>query len=157
MLVIASLPRSKCLLIPWLQSPPAVILEPKKINSLTVSIVFPSTCHELIKLDAMIFAFWMFSFQFSSFSQSFLTLCDPVNLSTPGLSVHHQLLEFTQTHVHWVCDDIQPSHPPWYPSPPALNLSQHQDLFQWVSCSHQVSKSIGVSASTAVLLMNTQD
>ena len=63
-----------------------------------------------------------------------------MNLSTPGLPVHHQLLEFTQTHVHCVGDAIQPSHPLSSPSPPALNLSQHQGLFKWVSSSHQVAK-----------------
>ena len=67
-------------------------------------------------------------------------LCDPMDASTPGLPVHHQLQEFTQTHVHWVSDAIQPSHPLSSPSPPALNLSQHQGLFQWVSSSHQVAK-----------------
>ena len=69
------------------------------------------------------------SVQFSSVSQSCLTLCDPMNLSTPGLPVHHQLQEFTQTHVHRVSDAIQPSHPLSSPFPPAFNLSQHQDLF----------------------------
>ena len=64
------------------------------------------------------------------------TLCDPMDCSTPGLPV----LEFTQTHVHWVSDAIQPSHPLWSPSPPNFNLSQHQGLFQWVSSSHQVAK-----------------
>ena len=64
---------------------------------------------------------------------------DPMNDSTPGLPVHHQLPEFTQTHVHWVGDTIQPSHPLSSPSP-ALNLSQHQCLFKWVSFSHQVAK-----------------
>ena len=63
-----------------------------------------------------------------------------MNCSTPGLPVHHQLLEFTQTHVHWVGDAIQPSHPLSSSSPPALNLSQHQGLFKWVSSSHQVAK-----------------
>ena len=78
--------------------------------------------------------------QFSSVAQSCPNLCDPMNLSTPGLPVHHQLLEFTQTHVHWVCDAIQPSHPLSSPSLPAFNLSQHQGLFKWVSSSHQVAK-----------------
>ena len=64
----------------------------------------------------------------------------PMDRSTPGLPVHHQLLEFTQTHVHWVCDAIQPSCPPLSPSPPAFNLFQNQDLFWWVSSSHQVAK-----------------
>ena len=63
-----------------------------------------------------------------------------MNRSTPGLPVHHQLLESTQTHVHWVSDAIQPSHPLSSPSPPAPNLSQHWALFQWVSSSHQVAK-----------------
>ena len=63
-----------------------------------------------------------------------------MNRSTPGLPVHHQLLESTQTHVHWVGDAIQPSHPLSSPSPPAFNLSQHQGLFKWVSSSHQVAK-----------------
>ena len=71
------------------------------------------------------------------------TLCDPMDRSTPGLPVHpvhHQLPEFTQTHVHWVRDAIQPSHPLSPPSPPVLNLSQHQGLFHWVGSSHQVAK-----------------
>ena len=78
--------------------------------------------------------------QFSSVTQSCLTLCDPMDHSRPGLPVHHQLLEFTQTHVHWVGDAIQPSHPLLFPSPPTFNLSQHQSLFQWVTSSHQVAK-----------------
>ena len=78
--------------------------------------------------------------QFSSVAQTCPTLCNPMNHSTPGLPVHHQLPESTQTHVHWVGDAIQPSHPLWSPSPPALNLSQHQGLFKWVSSSHQVAK-----------------
>ena len=64
----------------------------------------------------------------------------PTNHSTPGLPVYYQLLEFTQTHVRWVGDAIQPSHPLSSPSPPALNLSQHQSLFQWVSSLHEVAK-----------------
>ena len=78
--------------------------------------------------------------QFSSVTQSCSTLCDPMNRSTPGLPVHHQLLEFTQTHVHRVGNDIQPSHPLLSPSPPAPNPSQHQGLFQWVNPSHEVAK-----------------
>ena len=78
--------------------------------------------------------------QFSSVTQSCLTLCDPMNRSMPGLPVHHQHPEFTQTHVHWVSDAMHPSHPLLSPSPPALNLSQHQGLFQWVSSSHQLAK-----------------
>ena len=82
----------------------------------------------------------LLSVQFSSVAQSCLTLCDPINRSTPGLSVHHQLPEFTQTRVHWVGDAIQPSHPLSSPSPPAPNPSQHQSLFQWVSSSHEVAR-----------------
>ena len=77
--------------------------------------------------------------QFSSVPQSCPTLCDPVDCSTPGLPVHHQLLELAQTHVHRVGDAIQPSHPLSSPSP-AFSLSQLQGLFQWVSSSHQAAK-----------------
>ena len=77
---------------------------------------------------------------FSSVTQLCLILCDPMNRSTPGLPVHHQLPEFTQTHVHWVSDAIQPSHPLLSLSLPAFNLSQHQGLFKWASSSHQVAK-----------------
>ena len=92
--------------------------------------------------------------QFSPVAQSCPTLCDPMNRA--GLLVHHQLPESTQTHVHWVGDAIQPSHPLSSPSPPALNLSQHQGLFQWISSSHQVAKVLE-SASASVLPMNAQD
>ena len=78
--------------------------------------------------------------QFSSVTQSCPTLCDPMDCSTPGFLVHHQLLKFTQAHVHWVKDAIQPSHPLLSPSPPAFNLAQHQGLFKWVNSSHQVAK-----------------
>ena len=80
------------------------------------------------------------SVQFSSVSQSCPTICDPMNCSTPGLPVHHQLPEFKQTHVHWVNDAIQPSRPLSSPSPPAPNPSQHQSLFQWVNSLHEVAK-----------------
>ena len=80
------------------------------------------------------------SVQFSSVTQSCPILCNPMNRNTPGLPIHHQLLEFTQTHVHRVGDAIQPSHPLLSPSPPALNLFQCQGLFQWVNSSHQVAK-----------------
>ena len=78
--------------------------------------------------------------QFSSVTQSCPTLCNPMNCSTPGLPVHHQLLEFTQTHVHRVSDAIQPSYPLLSPSPPAPNPSQHQGRFQWVNSLHEVAK-----------------
>ena len=80
------------------------------------------------------------SVQFSSVAQSCPTLPDPMNHSTPGLPVHHQPPEFTQTHVHWVGDAIQPSHPLSSSSPPAPNPSQHQGLFQPVNSSHEVAK-----------------
>ena len=98
------------------------------------------------------------SVPFSSVTQSCLTLCNPMNCSTPGLPVHHQLLEPTQTHVHWVSDAIWPSHPLLSPSPPALNLSQHQhpniQMSQLLASGGQI---IRVSASTSFLPMNTQD
>ena len=78
--------------------------------------------------------------QFSSVTQSCPTLCNPMNHSTPGLPVHHQLQEFTQTHVRRVSDAIQPSHPLSSPSPPAPNPSQHQGLFQWFNSSYEVAK-----------------
>ena len=78
--------------------------------------------------------------QFSSVNQSCQNLCNPMNHSMPGLPVHHHLPESTQTHVPWVDDAIQPSHTMLSPSPPALNLSQHQGPFQWVNSLHQVAK-----------------
>ena len=80
------------------------------------------------------------SVQFSSVAQSCPTLCDPMNHSTPGLPVHHQLPEFTQTQVHRVSDAIQPSHPLSSLSPLAPNPSQHQGLFQWANSLHEVAK-----------------
>ena len=79
-------------------------------------------------------------FHFSSVTQSCPTLCNPMDYSTPSLSVHHQLPEFTQTHVHCVGDAIQSPYPLLSSSPPAFSLSQHQGLFKWVSPSHQVAK-----------------
>ena len=80
------------------------------------------------------------SVQFSLVSQSCPTLCDPMDHSTPGLPVHHQLPEFTQIQVHWVSDAIQPSHPLSSPSLPTFKLSQHQGLYKWVSSAHQVAE-----------------
>ena len=94
--------------------------------------------------------------QFSSVAQSCLALCDSMNRSTPGLPVYHHLPEFTQTHIHWVGDAIQPPHPLSSPSPPASNPSQHQSLFQWVNSSHEVDQSTGVSALASFLPKNTQ-
>ena len=96
----------------------------------------------IVKSQLLVIKRYWFS-QFSSVIQSCLTLCNPMDCSTPGLPVHHQLLEFTQTDVHWVGDAIQSSHPLLSPSPPAFNLSQQQGLFKWVSSSHQVDKVLG--------------
>ena len=78
--------------------------------------------------------------QFSSVTQSCPILCDPMNRSTPGIPIHHQLPEFTQTHLHWVSDAIQPSHPLSSPFPLVPNPSPHQGLFQWVNSSHEVAE-----------------
>ena len=119
-LIIAFLPKSKCLLISWLQSPSTMILVLKKRKSITASTLPPSICHKVMGLDAMIF---------SSVSQLCPTLCNPMDCITPGFPVHHQLSRLGQMHVHRVCDAIQPSHPLLSPSPPVRNLSQHQSLF----------------------------
>ena len=86
---------------------------------------------------------------FSSVTQSCPTLCDPMNRSMPGLPVHHQLPQLTQTHVHRVSDAIQPSHPLSSPSPPAPNSFQHQSLFQWVNSLHEVAKVLELTNSLA--------
>ena len=96
------------------------------------------------------------SVQFSSITQSCPILCNPMDCSTPGLPVHHQLPEFTQTHVHWVGDAIQPSHPLSSRSPPIFNLFKW-GFFQMNQFFESGRQSIGVSASTSVLPMNTQD
>ena len=91
-------------------------------------------------LSALSFKHQFSSVHFISVAQSCPTLCHPTDCSTPGLPVHHQLPEFTKTHVHQVSDTIQLSHPLSSPSPPTFNLSQHQGLFKWVSSLHQVTK-----------------
>ena len=102
-----------------------------------------SELDSLCQLQKAFTRFWLPGFtrqyQFNSVAQSCLTLCDPMNRTMPGLPVHHQLPDFTQTHVRRVGDAIQPSHPLSSPSP-APNPSQHQGVFQWVSSSHQVAK-----------------
>ena len=99
--------------------------------------IIPSRSSHVVVTNGKISVFFNGWVQFSSVAQSCPTLCDPMNRSMPGLPVHHQLPELTQTHVCWVSDAIQPSYPLSSPSPPALNLSQHQGLFQ---SSHQVAK-----------------
>ena len=95
--------------------------------------------------------------QFSSVAQSCLTLCDPINRSTPGFPVHHQHPESTQNNVHRVDDAIQPSHPLLFPSPLSLNLSQHQGIFKWVSSSHQVAKVLEFQPQHQSFQWKTQD
>ena len=97
------------------------------------------------------------SFQFSSITESCPTLCNPIECSTPGFPVHHQLPELTQTHVHQVSDAIQPSHPLSSPSSFSYNLSQHQGLSKMSQFFTSGGQSIGVSASASVLSMNIQD
>ena len=106
----------------WIQLPPA------KVGVTWTSVMVISGVDEI------------HSVQFSSITQSCPTLCNPMNRSTPGLPVRHQLPEFTQIYIHWVSDAIQPSHPLSSPSPPAPDPSQHQSLFQWVNSSHEVAK-----------------
>jgi len=104
--------------------------------------------HDWSDLAAATAAYWMDwcfsqpSVQFSSEAQlcPTLCLCDSMDCSTLGFPVHHKPLKFTQTHVNWVCDAIQPSHPLSFPSPPTFNLSQHQGLFKWDNYLHQVAK-----------------
>ena len=104
--------------------------------SSVISWLFIST---LFILHIFVFLIF-FPVQFSSVAQSCLTICNPMNHSTPGLPVHHRFLEFTQTHVHRVGNAIKPSHPLSSASPPAPNPSQHQGLYQWVNSSHEVAK-----------------
>ena len=94
----------------------------------------------LIVLRPWVSHFTSLRLQLSSVAQSCLNFWDPMDCSTPGLPVHHQLQDFTQTHVHWVGDTIQPSHPLSSPSLPVFNLSQYQGLFKWVSSLHEVAK-----------------
>ena len=94
--------------------------------------------------------------QFSSVAHSCLTLCDPMNCSMPGLPVHHQCPGLTQTHVHQVSDAIKSIHPLSSPSPPALNASQNQSLFQWVGSSHQVTTVLELQLHYQSFQMNIQ-
>ena len=99
-----------------------------------------SLCSEWLPRNSLPHEPWGQQHQFSSVTQLCLILCDLMDCSMPGLPVHHQLLEFTQTHVHWVGDAIQPSHPLSSPFSLSFNLSQHQGLFKWVSSLHHVAK-----------------
>ena len=107
---------------------------------LSLHIFFFLVSVSVVDFIVVIKDFWMYSSSVQ-FSRSVCpTLCNPMNCSMPGLPVHHQLPEFTQTHIHRVGDAIQPSHPLSSPSPPAPNHSQHQSLFQWVNSLHEVAK-----------------
>ena len=117
------------LFIPLKRNSFFVVLSTPSYPPLDSSVCSPLSSSWLLKITTI-----------SSVAQSCPTLCDPMNRSMPGLSVHHQLPELAQTHVHRVGDAIQPSHPLLAPSPPTFNLSQHQGLFQSVSSSHQVAK-----------------
>ena len=88
----------------------------------------------------LVFKSLLKNFQFSSVTLLCPILCDPMDCSTPGFPVYHQLPEFTQNGVHWISDSIQPSHHLSSPSPFTFSLSQHQGVFKWVSSLHQVAK-----------------
>ena len=134
-------------LILWFPSSPALNLYQQQGVS-----QWGSSSHQAAKVLKLQLQRWCFQWllrvdflythisQFSSGAQSCPTICNPMNCSTPGLPVHHQLPEFTQIHVHRVSDAIQPSHPLSFPSPPAPNPSQQQGLFQCVNSLHEVAK-----------------
>ena len=131
----------------WLRSVdhPLSGMPRSKPNNILDSIITKKGCINNSKMQSWVWSWiWKWSIpntiQFSSVTQSCPTLCNPMNHSTPGLPVHHQLPEFTQTHGHRVGDAIQPSHPLSSPSPPAPNPSQNQGLFQWINSSHEVAK-----------------
>ena len=116
-------------------------LFPRQIISTTVIQVYaPTSKAEEAEIKCFSKGLQDLLVQFSSAIQSCLTIHEPMDHSTPGRPVHHQLPEFTQTHVHWVSDAVQPSHPLSSPSPPAFSLSANQGLFQWVNSSHHVAK-----------------
>ena len=136
---------------------PFLLRSLSQFSHISISLCWPSLCNyysllpisNLCKLVSAFTTQWMIQMicllrpmenHFSSVAQVCPIVCDPMDCSTPGFSVHHQFPELAQTHAHRVGDAIQPSHPLSSPSPPAFSLSQHQRLFQWVSSSHQVAK-----------------
>ena len=133
-----------------------VSAEGKRGEFKTLVIQIKAVCSNGIEIFKMPVSDWTVP-QFSSVAQSCPTLCDPMDCSTPGLPVHHQLPELAQIHVHRASDVIQSSHPLSSPSPPAFNLSQHQGSFPMSQLFTSGGHSIGVSASTSVLPMNTRD
>ena len=102
---------------------------------LTLPLIVTSSQWLVLSGSSFLLSRMRFRVQFHSVAQLHLTLCNPMDYSTPGFPVHHQLPELTQIHFHWVSDAIQPYHPLSSPSPPAFNLSQHQGLFKWVGFS----------------------
>ena len=144
--VVQSLSRVRLSVTPWIaacQDSLSSIISWNLLKLMSIELVMPSNhlilCHAVLLLPSIFPSIRVFpnesvpgisSVHFSSVNQSCPTLCDPMNCSTPGLPVHHQLPEFTQTHVHRVSDAIQPFHPRLSPSSPAPNPSQHQSLFQ---------------------------
>ena len=123
----------------WRQSPSETnyqIMRQPLLQVLSICCIHSLNSHKETVREMLSFS----SVQFSSVAQSCPALCNPMDCTTPAFPAHHQLLELTQTHVHQVSDAIQPSCPLSYPSPPALNLSQHQGLFKWVSSLHQMAK-----------------
>ena len=131
-------------ILPW-----TLLVIAPSFKKFALALAFPpDACYFIVLLDKLLqrviythcLKLTFLSVQFSSVTQSCPTPCDTMNRSTPGLPVHHQLPEFTQTNVHWVGDAIQPSHPLSSPSPPAPNPSQHQSIFQWVNSLHEVAK-----------------
>ena len=120
---------------------PLVKMAPETKSFFYTWIIYPTDVPKDQRPVTLQPSFWVLTLvQFSSVTQTCPTLCDPMDCSMPGFPVHHQLLELTQTHVNWVGDAIQQSHPLSSPSPLAFNLSRHKDLFQGVSSSHQVAK-----------------
>ena len=124
-------------------------MSPKTLSDSTWHFCVPFTFKKYQKIYC-VYSLVILIIQFSSVAQSCLTLCNPMDCSMPGLHVHHQHPELAQTHVHWVGDAFQPFNPLLSPSLPALNLSQHQGLFQWVSSSHQVAKVLSHSYSDPI-------
>ena len=121
------------------------VVGPCQTHFLQRSHIFKLICNEVCVFSKILFIqqrkFFVLSVQ-SSRSVTSNSFCDPMDCSTPGFPVHHQLPELAQTHVHRVSDAIQTSGPLSSPSPPALNLSQHQGLLQWVTSSHQVAQAL---------------
>ena len=139
--------RCSCLTFKVLQLHTTVLSASSDLLSFTLDMEFSteflpisSDNYSVPLVTSLIPHFLLLFVQFNSVAQSYPTLCDPMNCCTPGLPVHHQLPESTQTYVYWVSDTMQPSHLLSSPSPPALNLSQHQGLFKWISSLHRVAK-----------------